>query len=133
AHHPDYRATLEGATLSGRVLEPVPFDASVLGSDFAKLRPPLPEFMLFGGMMVDRTDIGHLLNARRSFASLRHGAGLVARYGADRLRFARGTRLVMGNALVARLYHSLLQRRIPILLSTEAVSLTPRSEERRVG
>src|ERR671930_358264 len=102
AHHPDYRATLEGATLSGRVLEPVPFDASVLGSDFAKLRPPLPEFMLLGGMMVDRTDIGHLLNARRSFASLRHDVGLVARYAGDRLRFARGTRLVMGNALVSR-------------------------------
>ena len=125
AHHPDYWATAEGATLSGRVLEPVPFDASVLGKAFAKLRPPLPEFMLLGGMMVDRTDIGHLLNARRSFASLRHSLGLVARYGADRLRFARGARLVMGNALVGRLYYSLLQRRIPILLSTEAVSLTP--------
>src|SRR2546430_16510864 len=77
AHHPDYRATLEGATLSGRVLEPVPFDASVLGKDFAKLHPPLPEFMLLGGMMADRTDIGHLLNATRSFASLRHSLGLL--------------------------------------------------------
>jgi succinate dehydrogenase/fumarate reductase flavoprotein subunit len=124
AHHPDYRATLEGATLSGRVLEPVPFDASVLGSDFAKVRPPLPEFMLLGGMMVDRADIGHLLNAGRSFASLRHDVGLVARYATDRLRFARGTRLVMGNALVARLYYSLLQRRVPILLSTDTLSLT---------
>jgi succinate dehydrogenase/fumarate reductase flavoprotein subunit len=132
AHHPDYRATLEGATLSGRVLEPVPFDASVLGSDFAKLRPPLPEFMLLGGMMVDRADIGHLLNAGRSFASLRHDAGLVARYATDRLRFARGTRLVMGNALVARLYYSLLQRRVPILLSTQTLSLT-QSEGRITG
>jgi succinate dehydrogenase/fumarate reductase flavoprotein subunit len=124
AHHPDYRATLEGATLSGRVLEPVPFDASVLGKDFAKLHPPLPEFMLLGGMMVDRTDIGHLLNATRSFASLRHSLGLLARYGADRVRFPRGARLVMGNALVARLYYSLLQRRVPILFSTQTLSLT---------
>jgi len=124
AHHPDYRATLEGATLSGRVLEPVPFDASVLGKGFAKLHPPLPEFMLLGGMMVDRTDIGHLLNATRSFASLRHSLGLLARYGADRVRFPRGARLVMGNALVARLYYSLLQRRVPILFSTQALSLT---------
>jgi succinate dehydrogenase/fumarate reductase flavoprotein subunit len=124
AHHPDYRATMEGATLSGRVLEPVPFDASVLGTDFAKLRPPLPEFMLLGGMMVDRTDIGHLLDATRSLPSLRHSLGLLARYGADRLRFARGARLVMGNALAGRLYHSLRQRRVPILLSTETLSLT---------
>src|SRR5262245_60946817 len=90
AHHPDYRATLEGATLSGRVLEPVPFDASVLGSDFAKVRPPLPEFMLLGGMMVDRTDIGPLLNARRSVASRRHDAGLARPDGADRHAPARG-------------------------------------------
>jgi succinate dehydrogenase/fumarate reductase flavoprotein subunit len=124
AHHPDYRATLEGATWSGRVLEPVPFDASVLGTDFAKLRPPLPEFMLLGGMMVDRTDIGHLLDTTRSLPSLRHSLGLLARYGADRLRFARGARLVMGNALAGRLYHSLRQRRVPILLSTETLSLT---------
>jgi succinate dehydrogenase/fumarate reductase flavoprotein subunit len=132
AHHPDYRATVEGATLSGRVLEPLPFDAAVLGNDFAKVRPPLPEFMLLGGMMVDRTDIGHLLNASRSFVSLRHSLGLLARYGADRLRFARGTRLVMGNALVARLYYSLLQRHVPILLSTQTLSLT-QSEGRIAG
>ena len=132
AHHPDYRATLEGATLSGRVLEPVPFDASVLGKGFAKLHPPLPEFMLLGGMMVDRTDIGHLLNATRSFASLRHSLGLLARHGADRVRFPRGARLVMGNALVARLYYSLLQRRVPILFSTQILSLT-QSARRMTG
>src|SRR5262249_17038893 len=88
AHHPDYRATAEGASLSGRVLEPVPFDASVLGRDFAKLRPPLREFMLLGGMMVDRTDIGHLLDAARSLGALRHSLALFARYGTDRIRFA---------------------------------------------
>ena len=39
AYHPDYLATLPGATLSGRVLEPVPFDAIVLGKHFAKPAP----------------------------------------------------------------------------------------------
>jgi len=123
AHHPDYLATLEGATLSGRVLEPLPFDASVLGRRLAKLRKPLPEFTLLGGMMVDRIDIGHLLNATRSAASLRHVAGLLGRYGIDRLRFGRGARLVMGSALAARLYYALLQRQVPVLTSTEACSL----------
>jgi succinate dehydrogenase/fumarate reductase flavoprotein subunit len=123
AHHPDYLATLPGATLSGRALEPVPFNAAVLGSRFADLRAPLPEFMLFGGMMVDRTDIGHLLNAGKSFASLWHVARLVGRYVADRLRFRRGARLVMGNALIGRLYHSLLQRGVPVLTSTAAQRL----------
>lgn len=53
AYHPDYYPDAPGATLRGRVLEPVPFDGRVLGRDFARLRPPLREFMLFGGMMVD--------------------------------------------------------------------------------
>src|SRR5260370_12563808 len=75
-------------------------------------------------MMVDRPAITHLLNAWRSFSSLRSSLGLLARYGADRLRFDRGARLVMGNALVARLYYSLLRRRVPILVSTQALSLT---------
>jgi succinate dehydrogenase/fumarate reductase flavoprotein subunit len=123
AHHPDYLATLEGATLSGRVLEPVPFNGAVLGKHLAALRVPLPEFTLLGGMMVDRIDIGHLLNATKSLASLQHVAALVGRYGADRLRFGRGARLVMGNALAGRLYYSLLQRHVPILMSAEASSL----------
>jgi succinate dehydrogenase/fumarate reductase flavoprotein subunit len=123
-HHPDYFATLEGATLRGRVLEPVPFDAAVLGPRFRDLRPPLPEFMLFGGMMVDRTDIGHLMGATRKISSFRHAIRLLARYGTDRLRHRRGARLVMGNALVGRLYHALLQRNVPVLLSTEVVSIT---------
>jgi succinate dehydrogenase/fumarate reductase flavoprotein subunit len=123
-YHPDYLATLESATLRGRVLEPVPFDAAVLGPRFRDLRPPLPEFMLFGGMMVDRTDIGHLMGATRKISSFRHAIRLLARYGTDRLRHRRGARLVMGNALVGRLYHALLQRNVPVLLSTEVVSIT---------
>jgi succinate dehydrogenase/fumarate reductase flavoprotein subunit len=123
-YHPDYLATLEGATLRGRVLEPVPFDAAVLGPRFRDVRPPLPEFMLFGGMMVDRTDVGHLMAATRTTSSLRHAIRLLARYGTDRLRHPRGARLVMGNALVGRLYHALLQRNVAVLLSTEVASLT---------
>ena len=39
-YHPDYLADLPGATLSGRVLEALPFDATALGRDFGRLRPP---------------------------------------------------------------------------------------------
>ncbi|HET8995040.1 MAG TPA: FAD-dependent oxidoreductase, partial [Acetobacteraceae bacterium] len=41
ALYPDYYPDLPGATLGGRVLEPVPFDARRLGREFALLRPPL--------------------------------------------------------------------------------------------
>lgn len=105
--HPDYLSDLPGATLCGRTLEPLPFDGRQLGPLFGLLRPPIPEFTVLGGMMVDRTDINHLLSMGRSFASWRHAVRIVLRHVADRLRYPRGTRLVMGNALVGRLLHSL--------------------------
>lgn len=106
--HPDYISDLGGSTLNGRALEPMPFDARLLGRElFALLRPPIPEFTLIGGMMVDRTDINHLLAATKSWASLKHSVKIVMRHAMDRLSWPRGTRLVMGNAHVARLLHSL--------------------------
>lgn len=125
-HHPDYLATAEGATLSGRVLEALPFDGRRLGRGFTLLRDPLPEFTLFGGMMVDRTDIGHLLNATRTLKSLRHTLAILARHAIDRLRHRRGTRLVMGNALAGRLLHALLQRGVPIRTGTTVSGLLER-------
>ena len=108
--HPDYISDLGGATLNGRALEPLPFDARLLGRDlFALLRPPIPEFTVLGGMMVDRTDINHLLAMSKSWASLKHSLRIVWRHLLDRLSWPRGTRLVMGNAHVARLLYSLAQ------------------------
>ncbi|WP_341685430.1 FAD-dependent oxidoreductase [Limnohabitans sp.] len=106
--HPDYISDLGGSTLSGRALEPMPFDARLLGRElFALLRPPIPEFTVIGGMMVDRTDINHLLAMTKNWASLKHSVKIVMRHAMDRLSWPRGTRLVMGNAHVARLLHSL--------------------------
>lgn len=106
--HPDYISDLGGSTLSGRALEPMPFDARLLGRElFALLRPPIPEFTVIGGMMVDRTNINHLLAMTKSWASLKHSVKIVMRHAMDRLSWPRGTRLVMGNAHVARLLHSL--------------------------
>jgi succinate dehydrogenase/fumarate reductase flavoprotein subunit len=118
ARHPDYRSELEGGAVAGRALEPLPFDGRLLGEAFRLVRPPLPEFTLLGGMMVDRTDIGHLLSSTKSVKSLLHSTSLVARYARDRLSRSRGTRLVMGNALVGRLLYSLIRRDVDILTGT---------------
>ncbi|MCD6077405.1 MAG: fumarate reductase/succinate dehydrogenase flavoprotein domain protein [Ramlibacter sp.] len=114
AHHPDYLTELPDASSRGRVLECLPFDGRQLGAALALVRPPIPEFTVLGGMMVDRIDIGHLLNMTRSRASFAHSMRLVLRHAGDRLRYPRGTRLVMGNALVGRLLHSLRQRNVPV-------------------
>lgn len=115
ARHPDYRSELDGAALAGRALESLPFDGRLLGDAFRLLRPPLPEFTLLGGMMVDRTDIGHLLSSLKAIKSFVHSAKILARHGRDRLSHGRGTRLVMGNALVGRLLYSLIRRDVDIV------------------
>ena len=122
--HPDYREA-PGAAASGRAIVPVPFDGRRLGADFTRVRPPIAEFMLFGGMMVGKADIVTLLGALRSPKHFLGSAALLARYAADRLRYPRGTRLVMGNALVARLFFSLRARGVPILFEAPLVDLTP--------
>jgi len=113
--HPDYRNNLPGAAISGRAIIPEAFDGRKLGRDFRRVRAPIDEFMLLGGMMADKVDIARLVGRYRSLGNLAHSVGLVLRYLADRLRFARGTRLVMGNALVAQLFHSLRKNGVPIL------------------
>ncbi len=118
ATHPDYEQQVEGATLRGRALEPLAFDGRRLGAALARIRPPIPEFTIFGGMMVDRTDIGHLLGLTKSIASFAHATKILGRYGLDRVKGSRGSRLVMGNALVGRLLMSLLDRNVDIVTST---------------
>ncbi|WP_446719613.1 FAD-dependent oxidoreductase [Hydrogenophaga sp. OTU3427] len=124
AKHPDYISDLGGSTLNGRALEPLPFDGRLLGDLFKLVRPPIPEFTVLGGMMVDRNDINHLLGMGRSLASLRHSVKIVLRHLADRLRYPRGTRLVMGNALVARLLYSLSRHaNVTLMLKTSVADL----------
>ena len=117
--HPDYMSDLPGATPCGRAIEPQPFDGRRLGDLLRLVRPPIPEFTLFGGMMVDRDDIGHLLKLTKSFASFRRALGLLARYGRDRLTHPRGTRLVMGNALIARFLASLMAHDVTLATGAE--------------
>ena len=113
--HPDYRNNVPGAAVSGRAVVPKPYDGRLLGRDFRRVRPPIPEFMLLGGMMVGKEDIAPLIGRFRSPRNFLHAGKLFARYAFDRLRYPRGTRLTMGNALVARLYASLRKRKVPIL------------------
>lgn len=121
--HPDYRSNMPGAAISGRAIIPRPFDGRLLGQDFRRLRPPIPEFMVFGGMMVGKTDIPALIGRFQSVANFIYSARLFARYLADRLRYPRGTRVMMGNALIGRLFYSLKKRNVPILFDTAIADL----------
>lgn len=113
----DYHSELPETGQTGRALEPEPFDGRLLGRDrFRQIRPPVPEFALMGGtLMLRRPEVATLLglfsrDAGRTVKAATTALGLGARWALDRVRYPRGTRLVMGNALVARLYHEVLQR-----------------------
>jgi len=121
--YPDYYPRLPGATPGGRVLEPVGYDARALGADFALLRPPLPEFTLFGGMMVDRADLPHFRAVTRSPRSMARVARLLLRHARERLFAPRGTSLVLGNALVARLLASVRKLGVEIRTRADVASL----------
>ncbi len=123
AVYPDYYPDRPGATLGGRVLEPCPFDARALGPRFALLRPPLPEFTLFGGMMVSRPDIAHFRRAWRSARSAWRVATLLARHAGERLTAPRGTSLYLGNALAGRLLLALTVLGVELRLGTRLAAL----------
>jgi succinate dehydrogenase/fumarate reductase flavoprotein subunit len=131
-HAPDYRPDLPGALAGGRALEPVPFDGRRLGATFARVRSTLPEFLLFGGMMVTRAEVAQLLRLPFSVPAAGLALRLTARYGWDRTRYARGTRLVLGNALAARLYHASLARGVEVRFGANVVGLV-RAGERIAG
>jgi len=112
---PDYRQDMPGAAPGWRPLEPEAFDGKELGAWFETLAWPLPELMLFGGMMVTRSEAAQLLKADRSMKAALLGARLLTRFATERLNYARGTRLVLGNALVARLLKESLARGVEVI------------------
>ncbi|MBD1548821.1 FAD-dependent oxidoreductase [Roseibium aggregatum] len=128
---PDYRQDVAGAASGGRPLEPLAFDGRELGEDFERLAWPLPELMLFGGLMVTRAEAFKLLRADRDPAAMWLGLRLVARFLAEKLTYKRGTRLVLGNALVARLLKALQERQVRVLTEAETTRLI--SENGRIA
>lgn len=122
----DYHPEIPGSGI-GRALEPQTFDGRRLGRDgFARIRRPVPEFALFGGtMMVRRPEVNQLLtlldgSPRAAPMALRLGA----RWARDRVAgYPRGTRLAMGNALVANLWHQLRRRSGQVWFLTPATEL----------
>lgn len=121
--HADYHPELPGARSGGRPVEPEIFDGRQLGQTFDLLRPTIAEFMVFGGMMVSKADIDLLLQARKTRAGFRHAIQLGARYLRDRIRFSRGTRLTMGNALCASLLQECLLKGVALTLNTDIQSV----------
>ncbi len=126
--HPDYLYELEGSTSCGRALEPEPFDGSQLGDDLNLIRPPIPEFTILGGMMIDRDDIPHLLKMKTSLKSLAYSVQIVAKYYLQKARYGRGTRLLMGNALIGRFLAAARKLGVDIVTQTQVTRIEPQGD-----
>lgn len=124
AVHPDYLQHLPGSSLGGRAFAPREFDGRLLGKEFSRIRAPMPEFMVFGGMMVSKADIPLLLAAHRQPKAFMHALKLGFRFAMDRLAGRRGSRLVMGNALVAQLFSSGLKSGVLFTYKTRVAQLS---------
>lgn len=120
--HPDY-LDQPGAAVYGRALSPTEFDGRKLGHDFDRVRPPLQDFLVLNGMMVNKADVAALLNRYRSWAAFRRSMELVLRYTRDLLTYRRGTRLVMGNALVGQMLYALRKAGVAIRFDTRLLSI----------
>lgn len=120
---PDYHPDQPGAALGYRVLDPLDFDGRRLGPDLARLRPPIPEFTIFGGMMVGRADIPQMFRMTRDPRAALHAAGILTRHLRDRLFHGRATRLVLGAAMAGRLLASCRRAGIEIRTETAATRL----------
>ena len=113
----------EGAAKGGRSLCAQPFDGRQLGPWIDKLRAPLDIVSPFGMGIAGGADMAAFFNVRRSFKAAWHVARRLGRHGLDLLRYRRGMHLVNGNALVARLLRSALDRDVQLLSESPAVQL----------
>jgi len=120
---PDYHPDQPGAALGHRVMDPLDFDGRQLGPDLARLRPPIPEFTVFGGMMVGRADIPQMFRLTRDPRAALHAARILTRHLVDRATHGRATRLVLGAAMAGRLLASCRKAGIELRTETAATQL----------
>jgi len=102
----DYHPNQPGGTPGGRSILAEPVDASILGDDLPKLRPPRREMTLAGLAIGSGKELHHFFNATRRISSASYVAKRMLKFGVDLMLHGRGMRLTNGNALVARLFRT---------------------------
>ena len=121
AQYPDYYPSLPGAMAGGRTLDPELFDASVLGDELKRLRPPSPTTLLMGKIAWTARQAHKAMSKSFGWRFMVVWAMLKFRMdkawrkktGLRRDRYA-----ALGSALVAGLRRSMMDRDIPLWLSS---------------
>lgn len=117
--YPDYYPDQPGGKDGYRSMEPVEFDAALLGDEFAAQRPPFAGTQVMGRIAMNQVE-AHIL-----FTKAKGWIGLIMkmmlRYMFDwpwRFKSKRDRRMTLGQALVGQLRHALRKQDIPLLLNT---------------
>ncbi|MGV8989407.1 MAG: FAD-binding protein [Cypionkella sp.] len=128
---PDYHSDRDGAAEGGRALDAYDQDGRQLGPMLARMKDPIPDFTILGGLPLGRPDIFHFLRMTRSITSMRYAVKRVLLYARDLVRHGRNTKLVMGAAVAGRLAETVFDLGIPMHLGQELIGLE-RDESGRV-
>jgi 3-oxosteroid 1-dehydrogenase len=105
----DYYSSAKGGHDLGRGVEPVPFDASVLGEWRERLQPGLAQSLGLAVMTNEARSLSHYNRSIRAFAV---SARVVVRTYAARLR--RQVLLTNGASLIAQMLQIALAREVPL-------------------
>nr|WP_246387400.1 FAD-dependent oxidoreductase [Gluconacetobacter sacchari] len=119
----DIHGRTPGAGTGARSIVAAPFDGRKLGDLWPLLRRPMRETTLNGMGIQAGPDLRAFLNATRSPRACLHALSRLGRHTLDLLRYGRGTHLVNGNALIARLMLSASKAGVRLLPASPAREL----------
>ncbi len=116
----DYYPEAPGGKSGGRSMEPVPFDGTLLGEDFATLRRPAVSALILGRFMITARIAKRMvmLDLRALLAMAWFFFLYLLRAPKRAHTKGRDPYLTNGNALIARLRLSLKDRNVPLWLSS---------------
>jgi len=120
----DYYQRVPGSRPGGRSLEPTNFDAGLLGDEFLSMREQNPQMLIMKRIFMTVYEARTMLTRTPGWVAIT--MRLMAKYWLDipwRFKSPRDRNLAMGNALVGMLRCSLMDRSIPLWLSTPAREL----------
>jgi 3-oxosteroid 1-dehydrogenase len=118
AIYPDYHPEDPGGRAGGRSLEPIPFDGTRLGEEFRTLHEPYPPAMVMGKFLLTVMEARALMQP--GLAPKLGMAKGMAKYAArakKRKLYGRDPFLSLGQALMAGLRMSLIERGVPLWLN----------------
>jgi 3-oxosteroid 1-dehydrogenase len=122
--YPDYYPDQPGGKEGYRSMEPVEFNAELLGDEFSRQRPPFHGTQVMGRLSMNQVEAHVLFTKGKGWVKLI--MVMMLRYWFDitwRLKTKRDRRLTLGQALVATLRNAMLKKNVPLVLNTALESL----------